>query len=166
MSFRPTSVILRKGAFSSISFRVTLVSPGVVGRAVLLLAVVFGLSGCGQPGGRLPVSGRVTFKGQPLSGGAIEFVPAEQADLGAAGGAVVQGGQYALPREHGLESGKYKVKISFTEELRGVKTDSPSLPTRERIPPEFNAQTTQVIEVTPKGTNRFDFDIPTEAPRR
>ena len=49
--------------------------------AVLAIACLLGVSGCGEDRGLVPVSGKVTRAGQPLPGpGDLTFVPVEVAD--------------------------------------------------------------------------------------
>ena len=119
--------------------------------------------GCEPAGPRRSVSGTVTFQGRPLQRGTIQFI----SDQGPAGGALIRNGAYRLPAEQGLMPGRYRVWISATEPLPELKEPGASAPpTRELIPPEFNARSTQTVEVTDKGPNRFPFDIPSPAPDR
>ncbi|MFG0335766.1 MAG: hypothetical protein ACF8TS_20595, partial [Maioricimonas sp. JB049] len=62
---------------------------------LLVALAVFGLAGCGDGPAydgptRFPLSGRVTFKGEPVASGMISFVP-EDGNSNPAGGPVEAG---------------------------------------------------------------------------
>jgi hypothetical protein len=96
-----------------------------------------------------------------LDQGTIEFVPT--AGQATHSGGRVKDGQYSVPAEQGLQPGPYDVRIGSVQE--GVYADEPvapgeARPLKQRIPPEFNSETTQKVEVTEAGENKFDFTIP------
>ncbi len=116
--------------------------------------------GCddGSAGIRLPVSGQVTFRGNTLPFGTIEFQSGK-----AVGGGPIRGGAYEIPAEHGLPPGVYQVTISAVRSPR--VTPGPPGPDakdagEELIPPEFNVKCDKTIEVKRGAPNEFDFDIP------
>jgi hypothetical protein len=134
---------------------------------VLLGAAVLAalLSGCGPDyGGRQEVKGTVKLKGQPLDQGVIDFTPVESQPT--KGGAVISKGSYSIPRSSGLMKGKYRVMITSGDGRTREDSNEPPGPSganiisKERIPADYNVNTKQEIEVTDKGTNVFDFDIP------
>lgn len=125
-------------------------------------AVLFVCGGCGdvEPVGN-SVSGTVTFQGKPLDQGSIEFAPAASQDTMT--GAPITNGQYSVSAENGLKPGPYQVRITSstggqasTDAMPGEVTEVP----KQRIPSQFNSQTTLKADVTESGENRFDFDIP------
>ncbi len=67
-------------------------------------------SGDGLP--RQEVWGKVTFDGQPLASGTIQFQPAgnNEGEV-VSGGSVINGGSYRIKRDAGLVPGNYKVLI-------------------------------------------------------
>lgn len=77
------------------------------------------VSGCGDNTGlarRYPVSGKVTYKGQPLENGRISFIPSTAEGTAAAG--QVENGQYTLTTlapNDGAIPGKYKVTVAAQE---------------------------------------------------
>ncbi len=79
------------------------------GFAILALPMVL-LCGCAGDK-RLPVSGNITLDGQPLSLGAITFVPNGDKKSNSSGSSVVDG-KYSIPAEKGLMPGKYSVSIT------------------------------------------------------
>lgn len=135
-------------------------------RYVCLLAlIIVAMVGCG--GGRVSprraVQGDVTLSGAPLDQGTITFYPST-GTAGASGGALIQNGKYQLPADKGLEPGKYRVQISSPKASTATAEDYAAgkmpLSAEDRIPPEYNERSQQVIEVTASGDNRFDFAVP------
>ncbi len=125
--------------------------------SVLVGLLVLLLSGCGSDRG--DVSSTVTFKGEPLDQGRIEFF-AKDGPPGPTGGAAIRDGKYALTGNHGLEPGSYTVQIRSSAPQNGVEVKMGDFPvTVERIPPEYNSRSTQIVVVAPRGTNQFDFRI-------
>ncbi len=135
----------------------------IVGTVLLALASI----GCSRAdrSGRLPISGTVTLKGQPLDRGTIEFSPAGP-DTKSMSGATITDGKFAIPAQQGLTPGTYRVRISSSEggataSATEMPGDSKAAPVaKDRIPPEFNTETKQEIKVTAGGPNTFEFSIP------
>jgi hypothetical protein len=130
--------------------------------ALLLLITV---AGCGPRSDRLAISGEVTLNGVPLDAGSIRFssVPGEKLY---ATGAMVKDGDYRIPQAKGLPPGRYRVEINSpdlkaipvaTRPAPGEPLGPPTAP--ERIPPEYNTNSTQTVEVTAGEDNQFKFDI-------
>ena len=138
-------------------------------RLLIVAASVFPW-GCGGPTDELPrqaVSGKVTFKGEPLKSGMIAFQPAEGAAT--AGGAAITDGTYAISKAEGLVPGKYQVSITAagpTPELPPgtMPGDAPPAP-KEPIPKRYNSKTELSKEVTKDGPNTFDFELFEEQPK-
>jgi hypothetical protein len=136
-------------------------------RAVLLLSVlVFCIFGCGpSSGGRQEVRGTIKLKGQPLDQGQILFMP-QSGDRSTQQGALINNGAYKIDRMQGLMPGKYKVIITSGDAKTPINPDQPPGPTganiisKDRIPPDYNTNSKQEVEVTDKKPNVFDFDIP------
>ena len=122
------------------------------------------LLGCGPRSDRLAISGSVKLDGTPLDGGSIRFTSLS-AEKKLASGAMVQNGEYNIPQEKGLTPGTYHVEISAPDNaappiMVRATPGGPGIPTQpERIPPEYNVDSKQTIEVTADGDNHFDFDI-------
>ena len=137
------------------------------GVTVLILCTVglCGLVGCGEsdPLGRKAISGTVNLNGAPVEQGNIAFQPM---DTGAtSSGAVIAAGKYAIERQKGLPKGKYRVTVNAPKPGTGkgagvgVMPGDPLPPPEELIPPEWNVNSEQTIEVTDKGPYVFNFDI-------
>ena len=135
-------------------------------RLPLLLAVLVALSlaGCSDKDPRLPVTGTVLFKGEPLEHGNIQLLTTV-GPPGPAAGAMIKNGRYDISKVHGLEPGSYRVLISSTMPVKAAPADWPagaSLPTVERIPPAFSSfeASKVLVEVKPPGPVVLDFAIP------
>lgn len=127
------------------------------------LPVLAGLSGCDSGSeGRQAVTGKITFKGAPLSHGRIEFAPLEKS-AATMEGAEVRDGKYSLPVKSGLMPGKYQVRISAVEESQKAQPaeEAPGAgpAPKELIPEQYNVNSKLTAEVTKKGPNTFDFDL-------
>jgi hypothetical protein len=125
------------------------------------------VSGCGNRGPvRHEITGTVTYKGEPVEEGVIDFEP--QDGQASKDGASIIKGEYRIPKDKGLLPGKYKVSIVIGDGTVGTGDASPDAPPRprgatpgkERAPPEFNVKSTLIREVTADGPNKFDFAIP------
>lgn len=124
--------------------------------ACLLACAVFGLllAGCGPSGPEtFPVSGTVTWNGQPLPEGTILFAPADEKGVPDVG-QIVQG-QYRLR----AKPGKKKVQIFAERETGKIDPVMGAVPRESYIPARYNSQTTLTAEVTAGGKNEFTFDL-------
>ncbi len=119
----------------------------------LLLAPLWG---CGPAGGvthatLIPVKGKVTYKGQPLTKGTVKFEPD---DVGRpAGGKIQSDGSYVLGTYQdgdGVIAGHHLVSISGTGSQRG----------KELIPKKYTQRTTSKLtaDVDAEHTE-FTFDL-------
>jgi len=135
---------------------------------ILIVAYLIGTSGCGNENklGRRAVSGKITFAGKPLDYGSIEFHP-EQTQGVSAGGVVSEDGSYSISEAKGLPPGMYVVSVysSYAKSETGGPVHmgpghEDDIIQEERIPPEFNIDSKQIVEITPEGPNKFDFNIP------
>lgn len=115
-------------------------------------------------GGRQEIKGTVKLKGELVDQGVIDFTPLE--NQATKNGSVVTNGAYHIPREQGLLKGKYQVRITAGDGRTRENSNEPPGPaganivSKERIPPEYNVNTKQEIEVSEKGGNVFSYDIP------
>lgn len=120
------------------------------------------ISGCGGSGdGYRAVSGAVTFQGNLIQEGAIQFCTDSKPSV-VRGGAMIRDGNYQVPREHGLVPGSYVVRISSAERIANPdKTQAEMSPfrTRERIPAKYNTESELKIEVRADQPAQFNFDL-------
>ena len=137
------------------------------------LVAQVGLAGCGSGDGlsRHPISGTVTFDGKPLANGFIQFLPSADSATPIAAGAMIEGGNYAIPTEEGLVAGSYQVMISSAGSGKekasggGEASGEGAMPglgplhARELIPPKYNTKSELTATVTDEGPNEFDFNL-------
>jgi hypothetical protein len=134
------------------------------------LGVVLLVGGCGKKESeRYEVTGEVTYKGQPIEEGIINFEPQE--NQGSSSGDTILNGKYRVPKNKGLFPGKYKVALYAGDGFGGSGTAGAAAPDPrkrpppgaklgvERFPPEYNTKSTQIVEVTTDGPNKFDFHV-------
>jgi len=132
--------------------------------ATILVLTCLVATGCDSPTGRMEVSGEVSFNGTELKRGSIRLTLMGGEKLFSSG-AMIRDGKYLIPREKGLWPGKYHVVISAADEDAPKVTvrDSSGRPVApvapELIPPEYNINSQESIEVTSEGENHFEFDI-------
>ena len=117
--------------------------------------------GCDSKPSLYEVAGNVTYKGEPVKAGSINF----RADDGSAGGAQIVDGKYSLPLEGGLAAGTYRVAITYPdpsvppppeEESPGeISTVVP----REMLPKKYNAETTLSVEIPAPDNLAVDFTL-------
>jgi hypothetical protein len=138
-------------------------------RGLFWLACLCAVAGCGEgkdPHGRLPLRGSVTFQGKPLEAGTIEFLPSTS-DQRLSARTLIRSGQYRIPREQGLPPGTYRVLISSPttdETAEPVGPPGMKLPPlgRDRIPPRYNRDSRETVEVIAGKENVFEFTIEQE----
>jgi hypothetical protein len=133
------------------------------GRLLPAVLAAVALAGCGATSTKQPVSGTVTWKGQPLETGMIRFLP-QDGPARTEAVAVITQGRYAVPGEHGLDPGTYKVSVSSPDPKSGVIPDAPpgergGYPATERIPAKYNSQTQLTFEVRAGVPSTYDVAI-------
>ena len=105
--------------------------------------------------------------GEPINDGTIDFFPAE-GNQATKSGAQILKGSYKIPAEFGLLPGKYRVSITAGDGRTrpDAPADQPPGPTganivsKDRVPKEYNLESKVEVDVTEKGPNVFDYDIP------
>jgi hypothetical protein len=130
-------------------------------KALAIIALI-SLSGCGSDKQRFPIEGEITFNGQAVKEGSIQFHPLAPSE-GFLEGAIIQAGRYKIPADKGLLAGKYQVLIS-SPDYKGKKPDPNEAPgavyqARELLPEIYNTKSTLTVEVLPKWPNNFDFHL-------
>jgi len=118
-----------------------------------LLLAVLALVGCSKPMGT--VSGKVTYKGAPVTSGEVQFI--DQAKGKGASGKLDGEGKYTLSGQ--LEAGKYKVYIQapVPEQLPpGQVSKRPPF----TVPPKFqDPGQTPVTKEVKAGANDIPIDL-------
>jgi hypothetical protein len=105
--------------------------------AVLAVGLLFA-AGCGSSLKLIPVSGKVTLDGQPLSGGQVTFAPLETSSTGepdskqppAPVGTIDSSGNYKVYTngKEGAPAGKYKAVVTPSMVPMGDSKGPPSVP--------------------------------------
>lgn len=133
-------------------------------------ALLVGFSGCGGGGDGLPrqaVSGNVTFDGQPLASGTINFEPVDL-NTGQPATGTIEDGAYEIDRDAGPTPGSYVVRItsarqeaplSAAEAMEQGAVPAGEEVVEEPIAPKYNAQSGLKADVTEGGENTFSFQV-------
>ena len=122
-------------------------------KTALTLATLLAVAGCGDSGPRrYPVTGEVTWEGQPLPDGDILFTPP--------GGGVpdagkIVAGEFKLRATEGPKT----VAIFATRESGQVDPEMGAAPRESYIPARYNDQSNLTAEVDPGGENHFRFEL-------
>src|SRR5262249_48096067 len=122
--------------------------------------------GCGGRAKLGRVSGRVTYKGEPVPNGAITFLPDESGPP--ATGTIGPDGTYTLVTPDvgdGAVLGKHKVMITALRvgPARGAEAKDPRPP--PIIPPRFgNTSTSGLPAEVREGANTIDFHLTDDMP--
>jgi hypothetical protein len=130
---------------------------------VVIAAAAIIFTGCGPRSDRLEISGSVTLDGAPLDSGSIRFTSLGEKKISS--GAMIQQGEYNIPQEKGLTPGTYHVEITSPDVnarpvMVPVGPGGRGVPTQpERIPPQFNENSKEKVEVSADSDNHFVFDI-------
>jgi len=123
------------------------------------VVAVAALAGCGRDGpARSEVSGRVTFKGQPVSKGKIVFLIAN----GPTAMGDIKDGAYRIDHHGGVPVGSGKVEIESFQDTDKLVHANPTgvkvYETKQVLPPKYNTKTELTIEIT-RGTSEKNFDL-------
>lgn len=132
------------------------------GFLVMCLCFCFLLPGCGAGNApeRASIQGQVTFDGEPVEEGSIQFVP-EQGVVGKPVATQISQGKYELSGDKGPAVGKNKVVIQATRKTGKQVKDIMGEMVEEResyIPPKYNEQSELFIEIK-SGSNTEDFSL-------
>jgi len=136
-------------------------------RYLSLLPLALLAAGCGP--GSLSVSGKVTYKGQPVQEGSIAF-EAPDGSTPSVGGRI-ENGAYLVTGVPASAGGKKVVRISAVRKTgQKIPAGPPHPPDMmideiEKIPSRFNEQSTLSVELLPGKVNVHDFILADDSPR-
>ena len=116
----------------------------------LLLLSVLALPlmvGCGGDGlGRVPISGEVTYDGQPVVDGVIRFEPQRGTNMPVVI-EPVKNGRYTTESTGGVPPGSYQVKILSYHPDDPPPSGPTSPPRRQLLPKKYNSQSTLEVVI-------------------
>jgi hypothetical protein len=123
------------------------------------------LPGCGHGPDiqRAIVSGKVSYRGQPIAKGAILFVPVKGTQ-GPQAGAEIKDGVYQVDASGGVPVGTLKVEVqAFRQMAANQNTSSPLRGHgggfQQYLPDQYNRQSTVEVTLDGKGEQTRDFDL-------
>lgn len=121
------------------------------------------LMGC-KDSRRLPVEGKVTFDGQPVEWGYVQFSPSA-GTTGPTSGADIKDGAYEVASVRGLFQGTYRVAIQAWKRSGGVSIDPVTGEKTEGggnlkqiLPPKYNDESELTVEIG-GGERTFNFNL-------
>lgn len=123
------------------------------------LGLLVGCGGVSDAPVTYPVSGTVTFDGEPLAEGSIIFRDVDGKATTAAG--KIENGEFSFDSV----GGKKDVVITASREVPGKMVEGgapgePAVPAIEQYLPEiYNTKTTLKADVTDSGANEFTFEL-------
>jgi hypothetical protein len=129
-----------------------------------ILCLCVAIAGCSKPeysgAKRFPLSGKVTYEGQPIDVGSISFLPLEGNQR--VSGGYIMNGEYSVPEAQGANPGKHRIEIRW-QKLTGKKTRDPhsedvTEQRAEGLPPKYHKDSELTAEVSANQT-KFDFDL-------
>ncbi len=127
--------------------------------------------GCGSESDRTRLWGKVTYNGQSVNHGMIEFVPDDKT-AGPSTGTLIHDGLYDLAAQRGpFVNGSYIVRMTGTRDTGKTVThrDDPKSVVKvveNYIPTNYNVHSTLKITVLPDFSKKScNFDLPGEALR-
>ena len=131
----------------------------------LWCSLIVAIAGCSRqsyPGAkRYPLTGSVTFDGQPVDWGSISFLPTG-GDQGRVSGGVIENGKYSVSEEQGANAGSHRVEIRWLKKTGNKYRDRDSGEMaderKEALPPRFHAESQLTADVAADRT-KFDFDL-------
>lgn len=129
-----------------------------------LAVAIVGCLGCGgekyKGDKRYPLSGVVTYQGEPIDLGSITLLP--EAGQTARSGGVIQDGKFVIPEPKGPNVGKYRVEVHWLKmtgkRLLDNTTGEMYDERKEALPPKFHKQSTLSVEV-PAEDNSYDIHM-------
>lgn len=136
-----------------------------------IAAAIMVLTGCNSGPRLVPVSGKITWKGQALGDARVLFQPVESGTLNPGPGSYGRtdsAGRYTLKSQlsdvDGAVPGKHKVQITLVSE-ENQQADAGGV-VNTTIPPEYNSRSTLFFSVPQNGADNADFNLPMNAESR
>lgn len=132
-------------------------------RASVLLLILPLVAGCGSSKDppKYPVKGKISFQGQPVGEGTMQFF---SPTVGSSGVKIAATGEFDFKEVGGLTEGSYQVFVAPPEQFTTPPQAGgpPMTPKKEfpNIPPKYRqAATSGFTAVVKSGDNKFEFDM-------
>jgi hypothetical protein len=110
--------------------------------------------GCGDSGPKMyPVSGRVTWQGEPLATGQIVFEPVDKQAIGSS--STIEKGEFVGR----ASAGSHRVKIFATRPAPQQDQVMGQAPQEQFLPAMYNHETELTAEVVATGENQLQFEL-------
>lgn len=147
------------------------------GRFVALAVIGIMGAGCGGSASKYdklhPVSGTITFDGQPLDGATVAFIPAKSKQVQPSFGYTDATGKYVLQTPEGnkgVSPGEYRIVVSKLQMPDGTPippgSQTGGADGNEIVPyPHCDPRATQNIAIVTGDSGVFDVSISSEAPK-
>jgi len=124
-------------------------------------ACIATVTGCGNSGpNRNPVSGTVSFKGDPVKYGTISFRSTDGKHVGTG---EINAGKYSILSEVGLVAGDYVVAITYPDpKVPAPRSDEPpgvSKPIREMLPAKYNDKSELKATIKDGSNDTVNYDL-------
>ena len=121
--------------------------------SIVVAAWAISCTSCGNSSGLYPVTGSVTYRGEPATGASVTFVKKGAADPARdriAQGTVAEDGTFALegPAGAGLPPGEYAVLVEWKEGAGTKKGRSPGLSAPDRLKRKYLDSTKPLLSAT------------------
>jgi hypothetical protein len=133
-------------------------------RSAYLILLFVTLMGCGPEYSgdqRFPLSGKVSYDGQPIDMGTISFIPASGGKQRVSGG-MIENGAYSILEDEGANQGSYRVEIRWAKKTgkQFLEPDTQTMVDKrdEGLPPRFHKDSNLTADVS-AGQTTFDFDL-------
>lgn len=125
-----------------------------------VLCMTFFIAGCNSGTAYKPVSGSVSYAGEPLKKGVITLYPNGE---GTTSGCEIIDGKFSISKENGPIPGNYRVEIIAFKSTGKTEFDidqQKEVDIEEQfLPKRYNRDSKLEMNVTSDGENVFDFDL-------
>ena len=135
-------------------------------RAAAVAVAALAVAGCTKQ--RSAVSGTVTYAGQPIDTGGIDFISTDPDGSRFRLGGPILDGKYAISADRGPYPGKYRVEVTWmkvhgkpqvVDESGSEGGSKREVPNRKQaLPAKYNEKSELTAEIT-SGRNTVDFDL-------
>jgi len=123
-----------------------------MGRILLVAIAVLSLAGCGSKGGKGALSGKVTYKGQPVNGASLVLLPAS----GQGSEAIIPVRQDGTFSTTGIPPGEYKVIVKPAES----SSQLPSAAELKNMPADKKAKAEENLKRMQEGQAKPTIPFP------